>query len=676
MKYFKALFVLFFFSSLSFSLNFDEEIKNFEKLQVKGKAEWKEKELKIGDMDLKFSGKVEEVVAGNYTVGFLFEGTGNFVLNLKDKYALVGIKTNLKEQGSYELNEKNQIIDEFSEAFVLVYPFLSFESFEKGEEKESEKIKDYMKILEKLRYPSFEFYFLPAILNNYKNQMALCFLKGKKEKNLLYVVDGNEENMEYLLKYKPSRWEAGLLDVNVLAFHPYLFDWTKRKIHPIYITNLDIEVLSKDNLNLSEKAKIEFTPLKDGISVMLLSLTNGTSKEEWLKKWNERSNPFNCKKITDDKGENVSFIHKYDTIMLKLNEPTKKEKIFNLTFESEGPILKNFNGDAYFILGNMVWHPTLDLYATQAKIHFIAKVKEPWKPINCGKTIKEWKEGDLNCLESISDEPHSFPFIILGEFKTQEFKEGNYLVRVHSYAQLKESGGKKLGKNGIAILDFYSNGLVSFPYEELDVVEIPYFRHFFWQAPAGIVEITSEGLNPIGSGDEDDIDTLLRRYVSLGVNARYAHEIGHQWFGNLVSWASEVDGWLSESFAEYLSYLFMESTDKKKAKEQFNGWVVSQNELKQRGSIFIAPYLDTSDPNDYIYHYYNKGPLLLHYLRKDMGDQTFFTILKRFTEACQKKRMKATTEDFIQFVNAISKKDLRPIFEKYFFGTEPVPVIK
>jgi hypothetical protein len=675
MKFLKFFWIFILFSFISFSQTFEEEIKKFEKLKVRGTTEWKDKELKIGDMDLKFSGKVEEVVAENYTVGFLFEGGGNFTLNLKDKYALVGIKTNLKEQGSYELNEKNQIIDEFTEAFILVYPFLSAEIFGKGEERESEKINDYIKILEKQRYPSFEFYFLPAIYNNYKNQMALCFLKGKKEKNLLFVVDGNEENMEYLMTYKPSRWQSGLLDTNLLVFHPYLFDWTKRKIYPVYITNLDIEVLSKDNLNLKEKAKIEFTPLKDGISVMTLSLTNGTSKEEWLKKWNERSNPFNCKKITNDKGEDISFIHKYDTILLRLKEPTKKEKPFNLTFESEGPILKNFNGDSYFILGNMVWYPTLSLYATQAKIHFIAKVKEPWKPINCGKTIKEWKEEDLNCLESSSEEPVSFPFIIVGEFKTQEFKEGNYLVRVHSYAQLKESGGKKLGKNGIAILDFYSNGLVPFAYDELDVVEIPYFRHFFWQSPAGIVEITSEGLNPIGTGDEDDIDTLLRRWVSLGVNARYAHEIGHQWFGNLVSWASDVDGWLSESFAEYLSYLFMESTDKKKAKEQFNGWVVSQKELKERGSIFTAPYLDTTYP-DSIYHYYNKGPLLLHNLRKELGDQIFFTILKKFAEQCQKKRLKATTEDFIQFVNFFSKKDFRPFFEKYFYGSDPLPVEK
>lgn len=675
MRYLIPTLFLLFFSFLSFTNTFEEDLKNFEKIQLKGVKEWKDYQLKIGDMEFLFNGRSEEVISGNYTIGFFFKGNGKFTLNLSDKYAFVGIKTNLKENGSYELNEKNQIVDEFNEAFIIVFPFLDKSEFEEKEVRECEEIKEYLKVLEKLRFPSFEFYFIPAIYNNYKNQTAVCFIKGKKEKNLLFIVDGNEENMEYLFKYKPSKWEAGLLDTSILAFHPYLFDWTKRKIYPIYITNLDIEVVSKDNLNLYQKATLEFTPLKDNISVLTLGLTNGTSKEAYIKKWNERSNPFNCKSIKDENGNSLSFVHKYDTILLKLNNPTKKEKPFKLTFESEGPILKNFNGDSYFILGNMLWYPTLGLYATQAKVHFIAKVKEPWKPINGGKTVREWKEGDLNCQESISEELVDFPFIIVGEFKTQEFREGNYLLKVHSYVNLKETGGKKLGKNGIAILDFYSNGLVPFPYEELDVVEIPYFRHFFWQSPAGIIEITSEGLNPIGTGDEEDIDTLFRRYASLGVNARYAHEIGHQWFGNLVSWASDVDGWISESFTEYLSYLFMESTDKRKAKEQFNNWVVAQKELRGRGSIFTAPYLDTSYP-DYIYHYYNKGPLLLHALRKELGDQIFFTILKRFVEQAQKKRLKATTEDFIQFVNFFSKRDFRPFFEKYFYGSEPVPVEK
>jgi hypothetical protein len=277
----------------------------------------------------------------------------------------------------------------------------------------------------------------------------------------------------------------------------------------------------------------------------------------------------------------------------------------------------------------------------------------------------------MNCQESESKEPLSFPFIIVGEFKSQEFKEGPYVVRVHSYVRAKESGAKKLGKNGLAVLDFYSSGMEPFPYDELDVVEIPYFRHFFWQAPAGIVEITSEGMNPIGSGDEEDIDTLIRRYASLGVNARYAHEIGHQWWGNLVSWSSDLDGWLSESFAEYLSFMFMMKQDKKRAQQQFKNWETATEELKGRGTLVNSALLSYDEgQSDYIRLVYNKGPLVLHALRGELGDPAFFSILKAFTQQCRKQKMKATTEDFILFVNHFSKKDYHPWFNKYVIGGE------
>jgi len=59
-----------------------------------------------------------------------------------------------------------------------------------------------------------------------------------------------------------------------------------------------------------------------------------------------------------------------------------------------------------------------------------------------------------------------------------------------------------------------------------------------------------------------------------------------------------------------------------------------------------------------------------------LGDRVFFAVLKSFVEQSQKNRLKATTEDFIQFVNAISKKDYRPWFEKYIFGMEVPPCVE
>lgn len=656
--------------------DWDQTLKDLAAPAVKGTMEAKDLTLAWGNASVTLNGTCTQVVGGPHTIGFLFSGTGKLALTVKDGIALAAAKTNLKENGSYEIDAANTLHETFTEGLFIIYPFLDGTQFKGDGAPGADRLKDYLEINKWMGQATPDFVLAPTLFNNYKAPLVMAFMKGDKERNLLYYVDANEEMKEYLLTYKKSRYLPEFYRTSRLVTSPVAWDWNKRRIHPVYQTGVDMEFVSKDNESAVQKAAIEFTPTVDGLRSLSFSMTNGVSKE--YKLWDDRSHPIAVKKITGPKGEAVPFSHKFDAVIVQLPAPTKKGQPFVLTFESEGPFLKNFYGDAYVVLGNWEWYPTLDFYAQASRFHTVVKVKAPWKPIACGKLIKEWKEGDLNCLESDEKEPMSFPFVIVGQFTSKDFLKDPYLVRLHSYVQSKSEGvGAKLANNGLAALDFYSNGLVPFPYNELDVVEIPYYRHFFWQAPAGIVEITSEGVKGAwGAGSDEETDTLIARYAILGVNARFAHEIAHQWWGNLVSWSSDLDAWLSESFAEYTSYLYMVKFDKKKAKEQFTGWINNTKEIKGRGTVINGALLDFDEARMVsTYLIYDKGPLVLHALRKEMGDPAFFTLMKKFPEACLKTKLKATTEDVIQFVNAIGKKDYRPFFDKYIYGTE-VPEVK
>jgi hypothetical protein len=656
--------------------DWDQTLKDLAAPTVQGTMEAKEWRQAWGNASFTFNGTCARVAAGPHTIGFLFSGTGKMDLAVPDRIALSAAKVNLKETGSFELDAANTLHETFTEGFFIVYPFLDGALFKGDGAPGADKIKDYLEINKWMGQPTLDFILAPALFNGYKGPQVMAFIKGEKERNLLYYLDANEEAKEYLLTYKKSRYLPEFYQTNRLVTSPAGWDWNKRRVYPVVQTGVDMEFVSRDNVSATQKAAIEFTPTVDGLRSLSLSMTSGVSKE--YKLWDDRSHPIAVRKITGPKGEAVPFSHKFDAVILQLPTPTKKGQPFVLTFESEGAFLKNYYGDSYMVLGNWDWYPTLDFYAQASRFHTVVKVKAPWVPIACGKLVKEWKEGDLNCLESDEKEPMSFPFVIVGEFSHEEFRKDPYLLRLHSYVQAKSGGvSTKLANNGLAALDFYSNGMVPFPYNELDVVEIPYYRHGFWQAPAGIVEITSEGVRGAwGAGSDEETDTLIARYAILGVNARFAHEIAHQWWGNLVSWASDLDSWLSESWAEYTSHLYMLKFDKKKAKEQFTGWINNTKEIKGRGTVVNGALLDFDEAGMIsTYLIYDKGPLVLHALRQEMGDQAFFTLYKKFPEACQKMKMKATTEDLIQFVNAITKKDYRPFFEKYIYGTE-VPEVK
>jgi predicted metalloprotease with PDZ domain len=113
-------------------------------------------------------------------------------------------------------------------------------------------------------------------------------------------------------------------------------------------------------------------------------------------------------------------------------------------------------------------------------------------------------------------------------------------------------------------------------------------------------------------------------------------------------------------------------------------WRSSANRIGKGGSIYLANYLGfyrDQDSIDRIYLLYNKGPLVLHALRQELGkrlgeakgDQAFFTLLRSFMTNFAYRW--GATAHIIGILNQITRDDWQPWFEKYVFGTE-TPKVK
>jgi hypothetical protein len=114
--------------------------------------------------------------------------------------------------------------------------------------------------------------------------------------------------------------------------------------------------------------------------------------------------------------------------------------------------------------------------------------------------------------------------------------------------------------------------------------------------------------------------------------------------------------------------------DKGEFEDALRAWKRNAKESAGKGSILLANQLAGKDTfRDRINLLYNKGPLVLHALRLEVGDNTFFTILKSFQRSFHGKS--AYTRDLIGITNFITKKDFTPFFERYVIGTE-LPEIK
>lgn len=140
-----------------------------------------------------------------------------------------------------------------------------------------------------------------------------------------------------------------------------------------------------------------------------------------------------------------------------------------------------------------------------------------------------------------------------------------------------------------------------------------------------------------------------------------AHELGHQWFGDSVTPKRWADIWLNEGFATYAEWLQTERTGGQSVQQSFD-----DTYAKPAGDPFWVP--KTADPGrDNIFHdtVYERGAMTLHVVRKAIGDQKFFTLLRAWPAA--NRFGNVSTNDFIRFTEKLSGKQLDDLFERWVF---------
>lgn len=147
------------------------------------------------------------------------------------------------------------------------------------------------------------------------------------------------------------------------------------------------------------------------------------------------------------------------------------------------------------------------------------------------------------------------------------------------------------------------------------------------------------------------------------------HELAHQWFGNKVTCGSWQDIWLNEGFATYLYGLVIEEFDGHVAfntwKQQRSNFITSQPD----GSVYLKPQDTTSINRIFSSRLsYNKGAMVLHMLRKKMGDINFFQGLKDYLAHPDLAFDYAKTADFIPIMESASNQDLTEFFNDWLFN--------
>ncbi|GIH04381.1 peptidase [Rhizocola hellebori] len=139
-----------------------------------------------------------------------------------------------------------------------------------------------------------------------------------------------------------------------------------------------------------------------------------------------------------------------------------------------------------------------------------------------------------------------------------------------------------------------------------------------------------------------------------------AHELAHQWFGDSVSVDTWQHIWLNEGFATYAQWMWQESQGGPSIQSEFNRrYSDSSNNIWK-----VAPGAPGRE-NLFSASVYQRGGMTLHQLRKQIGDDKFFELLK--TWVSEQHDGLATTDEFIALAQKISGKDLDQFFQDWLF---------
>ncbi|WMI64675.1 M1 family metallopeptidase [Aestuariibaculum sp. YM273] len=145
----------------------------------------------------------------------------------------------------------------------------------------------------------------------------------------------------------------------------------------------------------------------------------------------------------------------------------------------------------------------------------------------------------------------------------------------------------------------------------------------------------------------NDTAFVDKNYVNVN-----AHELAHQWFGDLVTETSGTHHWLQEGFATYYALL----AERDVFGDNYYYWRLYEylQELdvqdKSGGSTALL------NPKSSSTTFYKKGAWVLHLLREQVGDEAFREAVKHYLNKNAFKNVQ--TEDFIREVEQASKQDL------------------
>jgi aminopeptidase N len=368
-------------------------------------------------------------------------------------------------------------------------------------------------------------------------------------------------------------------------------------------------------------------------------------------------------KITDETGKVLTGERSADgTIRVAPGAPFTKGQVNHWTFEYDGTITGNEDGPVEglklaaiqepitYLLYPARWFPTAGYMIDRFTAEMHIRVPQGMKVFASGAqgaaktvTLANGKQGDE--FDFKWDKPGFPGTVIAGRF-VGPVSAGAGNIKVYVTVSHQQSANQ-LAQTAAREFDFFTDSFGTAESSHLNVVELPDDTLPSVWAPELAAILGSR------VGDKSGIRLL-------------ANTIAHQWWGSEVSPKTLNDAWITNGMARYGELMYVEDESGKNAMhaalQDVAAGALAYDTIPLSSDARLSPFSPEFQSSTL-----EKGAMVFHMLRWDIGDKAFLATLKGVLS--QYTDLPVRTSDFVKVAEAQSQQQLTPFFSQWIDGT-------
>jgi aminopeptidase N len=304
--------------------------------------------------------------------------------------------------------------------------------------------------------------------------------------------------------------------------------------------------------------------------------------------------------------------------------------------------------------------PVFDFPGEKFTSEVRAEVPLGWYALSNGRLEERRDDGRRrrSVFHWVQNQPHPAYLVTFaaGEFDEVETEAPETGVPVQYYAAKGrgEEAVRAFGRTP-GMVDFFADAIgVPYPWDKYATVAVAEFIF------GGMENTSATTMTDTLLHDERAHSDVVDQCDSIT-----AHELAHQWFGDLLTCREWSHGWLNESFATYFDALWVEHA---------HGWDKFRYEVMRNGAIYFQedsgsyrrPLVEStySEPLDiFDRHLYEKGSVILDMLRCELGDEAWWTAINHYVT--QHAHSDVLTHDFQRAIEQATGRNVDWFFDQW-----------